>query len=233
MRWPDLSSFNPNDPNWLAAVVGFLVLVGGLGTGLYRSLHWLWRHTVYLDDNFRIMVFDSLAPDFNAAPPSVRAIPHGASELLLAAYCKYKFKVKRVDFRILDEDYQPTLRFTPGFPANVEITALEDIYDGGLDLSQTNGIGGMEGEYRTARALARGQGLYFKIRIETHIPDYRGHISFRAQNEDGERSHTRYAFWVDPKLPRSALPLLYPLPSLANPPPGWEVPIDLWKSPTK
>lgn len=203
------------------AVPLFLALASGMvwaGNRLWR----IWRHTRYTNNNFTITIVNQLPPCLDVDPPSLRSIPLGGSDLTVSVACKYVFKVKRVDFRILNNDYTPGASPVGGFPATVEITQLDDIYDGGLAMSQRNGAGGMDGEYAVVRTLAANQGLYFRIRIEARKVNYRGLISFRAQNEEGERSVARYAFWIDPDEPVRDI-AMRPMPTLTNPPPGWPV----------
>jgi len=190
--------------------------------GLSWIMHWTWKQTLYLRHNFVITIINTLPPNFHADPPSVRSLPVGGNDVLLCIYPRYKFKVKRVDFRILNQKFRP-IQPTYGFPDFIEITRLEDLYDGGLAISQSNGMGGMEGEYTSVRSLARGQGLYFKIRIEARQVGFYGHISVRTQNEDGERSMARYPVYIDPDIPPSEIPMR-PWPTLANLPYGWPAP---------
>lgn len=226
--WSIISFSDAASEGCLGWGIPLLIAVGGVSA---FGVRWLVKYLLYRNHNFKIRIVHNLSSqDMSIDYPCVRPIPRGASELFLVVFTAYKFKVGRVDFRALDQDYRPVLRFTRGFPANVEITQLDDIFDGGLARSQSNGIGGMEGEYGKVIAMARGQGLYFRLRIEAHIPDFRGYISFRAQSDDGDRSYARYAFWVDPNLPESNLSLFYKLPTLENPPPGWGP--SLWKQST-
>jgi hypothetical protein len=173
-------------------VPAFLAILSGFSWGLY----WLWKHSWYQDDNFRLVFINNPpAPQF--PQPCIDELvcfkilqlnPTG-QDLFLKVRSRFGFKgkVKKLDLRFLNLDGSDI--------AQINVVAINNVWDyfnPGNYTMKPNGCWGIEVEYNQSIILARNSCLYLKIRMLSYQP-WTGHLSFSAQDEAGFYSYARYA----------------------------------------
>ena len=165
-------------------------------SGFSWILYWVWKHSWYQDDNFRLIFINNPpAPQFSQPcidePTCFKILPLNPTgqHLFLKVRSRFGFKnkVKKLDLRFLNLDGSDI--------ASDQIVAINNVWDFFNPENYTmkpNGCWGIEVEYNQPIILARDSCLYLKIRMLSY-QQWTGYLSFRAQDETGFYSYARYA----------------------------------------
>ncbi len=173
------------DAGWVQVILALL----GIG-GLIPALRWIWRWTIYKNQNHELRFIDHMPPGHNEEPFSVfKSVPMGEHELSCFVRSRYGSKIKEINFRFLNADLSNVS------PEVVHVKTLGGWNNNRLGALDIDTEGGIEAEYPVVRVLSPNEALYFRVGVSAK-QSWSGQLSFRAKDDTGFRMFARHPFRV-------------------------------------
>lgn len=167
-------------------------LAGSLGTALIFGGRWLYKHTFYQDDNFKLTLYDRLPNDSllpgTPVPAGVEILPIQQTTLYVEVKATRGFPMKSINFRCI------ALRDIghPPVSSPVQVVSLNDHENAPIiRTNRDDNYNGIDLEYAEVRGLGKNGCLYFEIVLDPRR-EWEGTLSFKGRDPYGFCSYGRY-----------------------------------------
>jgi hypothetical protein len=192
--------------------LGWVVpLALALSGAVYWGGRWLYKHTVYRDDNFKLALINRLPNGVGDPviydPPSLKILPlHQLCHLFVEVKATRGFPLKSINFRCI------ALSDIGGSPVSSPVCVTNVIDEFNQDVMRpirADGYNGIEFEYAEVRGLGKNRCIYYELYLDAK-KEWSGTLSFKGRDPEGFCSYGRYAIEVKSPVPEIQISLNHP-----------------------